>query len=487
MTSMNDFGEFEQVIGLEVHVQLNTSTKIFVGTRNEYGFSPNSLTDPVTLGLPGALPVVNSKAIEFAVMLGLATHCSIRRFTRFARKHYFYPDSPKGYQISQYEEPICENGFIDLIENKKRIGITRIHMEEDAGKSSHFKSSSLVDLNRAGTPLLEVVSEPDLRSAPEALEYLRTLHQFVTYLNICNGNMEQGNFRCDANISVRKRGSSVLGTRTEIKNLNSFKFIEKAIEYETYRHLSIIKDGGTIHQETVLFDSDAGTTRSMRGKEEAADYRYFPDPDLPPIVLSDEFIAQVRELIPELPQEKMARFEFEYGLSRYDAAVLAATKSTADYFEAALQSNATPKSVCNWIVSELFALLNKENSTLEQCKVTAESLGTLVCMIEAGTISGKIGKQVLVSLYEQGGDPEAIVNAQGLSQMSDSAELTTIIGDIINNHPNQFKEFVGGKDSLLGFFVGQVMKATKGKANPELTNNILASLRGDASSGRSKS
>ncbi len=480
MTSINDFQEFEQVIGLEVHVQLNTATKIFVGTKNDYGLSPNSLTDPVTLGLPGALPVVNEKAIEFAVMLGLATKCSIRRFTRFARKHYFYPDLPKGYQISQYEEPICENGFIDLIENEKRIGITRIHMEEDAGKSSHFKSSSLVDLNRAGTPLLEVVSEPDMRSAIEALEYLKTLHQFVTYLNICNGNMEQGNFRCDANISVRKRGSSVFGTRTEIKNLNSFRFIEKAIEYETWRHLSIIKDGGTIHQETVLFDSDAGTTRPMRGKEEAADYRYFPDPDLPPIVLSDEFIAKVRSCIPELPHDKVARFESEYALSRYDATVLTLTRATADYFEAALKSNATPKSVCNWIVSELFALLNRDNTPLEQCKVSAESLGKLVSMIERGTISGKIGKQVLVALYENAGDPEVIVNSQGLSQISDSTELTSIIRGIIANHQNQFKEFVEGKDSLLGFFVGQVMKATKGKANPELTNGILMQLKSNS-------
>lgn len=477
MENKDDFKEFEQVIGLEVHVQLNTATKIFVGTRNDYGLSPNSLTDPVTLGLPGALPVVNEKAIEFAVMLGLATNCSIRRFTRFARKHYFYPDLPKGYQISQYEEPICEHGFIELVENKKRIGITRIHMEEDAGKSSHFKSSSLVDLNRAGTPLLEVVSEPDMRSAGEALEYLKTLHQFVTYLNICNGNMEQGNFRCDANISVRKRGSSTFGTRTEIKNLNSFRFIEKAIEYETWRHLSIIREGGTIHQETVLFDSDAGTTRPMRGKEEAADYRYFPDPDLPPIVLSDEFIARVRSNVPELPHEKIVRFESEYGLSRYDATVLTSTKSTADYFEAALKSNAAPKSVCNWIISELFALLNKENTPLEECKVSAESLGKLVRMIEEGTISGKIGKQVLVALYENGGDPQAVVSSQGLSQMSDSKELTSIIEGIMANHPNQFKEFVEGKDSLLGFFVGQVMKATKGKANPELTNKILTSLK----------
>jgi len=474
MTSMKDF---EQVIGLEVHVQLNTATKIFVGSKNDFGLSPNSLTDPVTLGLPGALPVINEKVLESAIMLGLTTNCSIRRFTRFARKHYFYPDLPKGYQISQYEEPICEHGFIELAENKKKIGITRIHMEEDAGKSIHFRSSSLVDLNRAGTPLLEIVSEPDMRSALEAIEYIKILHQLVTYLNICNGNMEQGNFRCDVNISVRKRGRSDLGTKTEIKNLNSFKFIERAIEYETNRHLSILTDGGTIKQETVLFDSDAGITRPMRGKEDAADYRYFPDPDLPPIILSDEFIDKIKSQIPELPRERMARFETDYELSRYDAEILTLTKSTADYFEAAISSKSTPKLLCNWIVSELFALLNKDNLPLEQSKVSPESLGKLVRMIEDGSISGKIGKQILLELYKNGGDPEEVVNSQGLSQMSNSEELKNIVGGIICNHPSQFKEFVEGKDSLLGFFVGQVMKATKGKANPELTNIILKNFR----------
>jgi aspartyl-tRNA(Asn)/glutamyl-tRNA(Gln) amidotransferase subunit B len=475
---MSQFDNFEQVIGLEVHVQLNTTSKIFCGTRNGYGLCPNSLTDVVTLGLPGSLPVMNEAVVRHAIMLGLATNCSIRPVTRFARKHYFYPDLPKGYQISQFDEPICENGFLILEESQKKINITRIHIEEDAGKSTHVKNSSLIDYNRAGTPLLEVVSAPDIRSAEEAIDYLKRLYQLVTYLGICNGNMEQGNFRCDANISVRPHGQTDrLGTKTEIKNLNSFKFIEKAILVETKRHLSLIAAGHAITQETVLFDSDTGITKPMRNKEGSADYRYFPDPDLPPLTFTNDYIESIKCSLPELPTDKKRRFRDEFGLSDYDAQVLTATKATADYFEKTLLSKASPKLLCNWIVSELFALLNRSDYTIDQCNVPPEQLGELVVMIENKQISGKIGKMVLGVLFEKGGSPEDLIQSLGLNQISNRDEIISLVKDIFNQHPKQFQQFIEGKDALKGFFVGQVMKISKGTADPEIVNEVIDQLK----------
>jgi aspartyl-tRNA(Asn)/glutamyl-tRNA(Gln) amidotransferase subunit B len=474
-TSISD--KFETVIGLEIHVQLNTNSKIFCSTQNQFGVVPNGLTDPITLGLPGSLPVLNMKVVECAILLGLATNCSIRQFTRFARKHYFYPDLPKGYQISQFEEPICENGHIHLEEIGKKIGITRIHMEEDAGKSTHARSSSLVDLNRAGTPLLEVVSEPEMRSSKEAVAYLKVFHQLVTYLGICDGNLEEGNFRCDANVSIRLKGETTFGTKTEIKNLNSFRFVEKAIDYEIARHLEIVNNGSPIIQQTVLFDSDAGTTRPMRTKEEAADYRYFPDPDMPPLLITDSHIAAIRAMLPELPSQLKLRFEQEYGLSGYDAGILTSDKAVATYFEESLKYCNAPKLVCNWIVSELFALLNKESLGISACKITPESFGTLLQFVEKNKISGKIAKQILLQLFAEGGDPLKIIETQSLTQNSNVDELKAMIQSIVAAHPAQFAELQAGKETLVSFFIGQAMKQTKGKANPKLLNELLQEIR----------
>ncbi len=469
--------DFETVIGLEVHVQLATASKIFFATSAAFGAEPNTQIDPVTLGMPGALPVFNKTVADYAIMLGLATKCEIRNVNRFARKHYFYPDLPKGYQISQFEEPICERGQIVLRSNdrSRTIGITRIHMEEDAGKSLHFpgKGYSLVDLNRAGVPLLEVVSEPDLRSPAEAAAYLKVLRQMVCWLGISDGNMEEGSLRCDANISLRPHGEMKYGTRTEIKNLNSFRFVEKALEYEIMRQYKVLKSGGTIVQETLLFDTEAGVTRSMRGKEGSADYRYFPDPDLPPLVVEDSWIAEIRQSLPVLPEEYFVKLTTGYGLNEYDAGVLTADKAIIEYFEKLVETCRDPKLACNWITSDVFGRLNKEQLEFKDLKIPAEDLGRLVQLVSQEVLSGKMARVVFDEMFETGKTAEQIIEEKGLKQNSNEDEIRSLISGILDQSAKQVGEFQQGSSKVIGFFVGQVMKATGGTANPKVVNKLL--------------
>ncbi|HMK50183.1 MAG TPA: Asp-tRNA(Asn)/Glu-tRNA(Gln) amidotransferase subunit GatB [Thermodesulfovibrionales bacterium] len=474
---------YESVIGLEVHAQMLTKTKIFCGCSTEFGSEPNTQTCPVCIGMPGVLPVLNGKALEFAIRTGLATHCTISLFSRFARKNYFYPDLPKGYQISQYELPICENGHLDILVDgeARRIGITRIHMEEDAGKNIHESAAgdggnySFVDLNRAGTPLMEIVSEPDIRSPQEAVEYMKKLRSILRYLGVCDGNMEQGSLRCDANVSVRPFGQEEFGTRAEIKNINSFRFVEKAIEYEIKRQIKVVEGGGRVIQETRLWDSGRGVTESMRGKEEAHDYRYFPEPDLVPITVGKELIDEIRSSLPELPDAKRERFVRDYGLQEPDADFLISEISTADWFEETVKSGGQPKAVSNWMKGDLMKMLNEDGRSIEECAVKPSQLAGMLKLIDNNTISGKIAKTVFEELYKTGKDPEVIVKEKGLIQITDTGEIEKAVDDVLSRHSGEVERYKAGEDKLLGFLVGQVMKLTKGKANPQAVNELLKS------------
>ena len=471
--------EWETVIGLEIHAQLATKSKIFSGAAIAYGAEPNTQACAIDLGMPGVLPVLNREAARMAVMLGLSIGAEIAHRSVFARKNYFYPDLPKGYQISQYELPIVQKGqlAIDLEDGtRKVIGVTRAHLEEDAGKSLHedFHGQSGIDLNRAGTPLLEIVSEPDLRSAKEAVAYMKKLHQMVVYLGICDGNMQEGSFRCDANVSVRRKGDPQFGTRAEIKNLNSFRFVERAIEFEIERQIDRIESGGKVVQETRLYDPDKGETRSMRSKEEANDYRYFPDPDLLPLVLDDDFINAARASLPELPDIKKQRFITQYGLSGYDAGVLTASRDLGDYYEAVVAAlDGEPKLCANWVTGDLAAFLNKDNCVIADSPVSAAKLAGLLRRIQDRTISGKIAKEVFEALWAGQGDADAIIEKRGLRQITDTSAIEKVIDDVIAANPDQLAQYRAGKDKLFAFFVGQVMKLSKGKANPQQVNDLL--------------
>jgi len=470
--------EWETVIGLEVHVQLLTKSKLFSGAATQYGAEPNTQACAVDLALPGVLPVMNREAARMAAKLGLAIGATVNPRSVFARKNYFYPDLPKGYQISQYELPVVQKGTlkIEVDGQEKTVGVTRAHLEEDAGKSLHedFHGLTGIDLNRAGTPLLEIVSEPDMRSAKEAVAYLKKLHSLVTYLEICDGNMQEGSFRCDANVSVRPKGQKEFGTRAEIKNVNSFRFVEKAIEFEVERQIELIEGGGKVVQETRLYDSAKNETRSMRGKEEAHDYRYFPDPDLLPLVLEESFIADVKKTLPELPDAKRERFMSQYKLSAYDAGVLTATRAMADYYETVVRdSGIDPKTVANWVAVELSGFLNRDNTDITESTVTAAMMGGLLKRIADNTISGKIAKEVLEAMWAGEGDADAVIGKKGLKQITDSGAIESVIDDVIAKNPKQLEQYRAGKETLFGFFVGQVMKATQGKANPAQVNELL--------------
>jgi aspartyl-tRNA(Asn)/glutamyl-tRNA(Gln) amidotransferase subunit B len=472
--------EFEPVIGLEIHAQLLTDTKIFCACPAKFGGAPNTHTCPVCLGMPGVLPVLNKKVVEYMIRMALATNCRINRECNFARKNYFYPDLPKGYQISQYAAPPAEHGWVDVEVNgeKKRIGITRIHMEEDAGKLMHDERNpvSMVDLNRTGVPLIEIVSEPDIRSAEEAAAYLRRLHETLVYLEICDGNMEEGSFRCDANVSLRPRGQEKFGTRAELKNMNSFRNVQRAIEYEIKRQQYLLENGNEVVQETRLWDDSAGVTQSMRGKEEAHDYRYFPDPDLVPIVIDEEWVEEIRENLPELPLAKRERFMQDFGLSAYDAGVLTASRALADYYEEVVFRSGQPKIAANWVMGDVLRFLNEEKRDISQCPIAPASLAEVIRLIQEEAISGKMAKEIVEEMYKSGKTPRAIIEEKGLVQITDEFALTQTIAEIIEQNPEQLADYRAGKEKLFGFFVGQAMKATQGKAKPKIINDLLKKM-----------
>ena len=472
--------EYEAVIGLEVHAQLLTQSKIFCGCPTTFGAPANTQICPVCLGMPGVLPVLNRRAVEFAVKMALATNCRIAPESVFARKNYFYPDLPKGYQISQYELPLAEHGFLEIQVNgqPQKIGITRIHLEEDAGKLMHSESRpvSFVDFNRTGVPLIEIVSEPDMRTPEEAVEYLRGLRNILLYLEICDGNMEEGSLRCDANISLRPMGATKFGVKTELKNMNSFRFVRQALEYEIRRQRALLSEGREIVQETRLWDANQGKTFSMRGKEEAHDYRYFPDPDLMPVRINPGWQEELRRSLPELPAARAERFQTELGLPAYDAEVLTGDKALADYFEAVLQEFPQPKQVSNWVMGEVMRELKKEETGIAALKVSPQNLGRLLALVDQGTISGKIAKTVFEEMVHTGHDPEKIIQEKGLAQISDAGALEAQAREILAAHPKEVAEYKAGKTKVLGFFVGQLMRQTKGQANPQLANEVFRKL-----------
>ena len=473
--------EWETVIGLEIHAQLATRSKIFSGSSTAYGATPNVQANLVDLGYPGVLPVLNREAVRMAVRFGLAIGATIARRSIFARKNYFYPDLPKGYQISQYEQPIVEVGSVEIVldDGARRIGITRAHLEEDAGKSLHegLGKQSGIDLNRAGTPLLEIVSEPDLRSAREAIAYMKKIHTLVRYLEICDGNMQEGSFRCDANVSVRHKGRREYGTRCEVKNLNSFRFVERAINYEVARQIELIEGGGSVVQETRLFDSDRNETRPMRSKEEANDYRYFPDPDLLPLALDEAFIEEIRGALPELPDQKAERFSREHGLSRYDAGVLTASREFADFYESVVgMLGGEAKLAANWVMGDLSGFLNRDNLEIGQSPVGAKQLAGLLARIVDNTISGKIAKEVFEAMWASQSDADRIIESKGLRQITDTSAIEKVIAEVMASNTARLADYRSGKDKLFGFFVGQVMKATGGKANPAQVNELLRKM-----------
>ena len=474
--------KYEVVIGLEVHAQLKTKSKIFAPDKNEFGQEPNSLTSPITLGMPGVLPVLNKECVNMGILTGLALNCEIPSRCKFDRKQYFYPDLPKGYQISQYDEPICVNGHLDI--NGKRIGITRAHLEEDAGKLVHAGANgiagstySLVDLNRAGTPLLEIVSEPDMRSSEEAKNYMEELRNIVRYIGVCDGNLEEGSMRCDANISIMPKGSKEFGTRAEIKNVNSFAALQRAIEYEIERQIEIVEEGGEVVQETRLWDDASRETRSMRGKADAHYYRYFPEPDLMPLEISREWVEKIKSEMPELPSQKRARYQ-EIGLSEYDASVIVEQMGLALFFDKVLELGANPKTAVNFIMGEIAAYLKEDHIEITDTKLTPENLAELIALIEKGTISNNIGKQIIIEMLKDGTKASVIVEKTGLSQISDEGAIKELVQKVVDAHPNEVEAYKNGKTNLLGFFVGQIMKETKGRANPKTVNQLLREIIG---------
>lgn len=478
MTVLN--GAWEVVIGLEIHAQLATKSKIFSGASTAYGAEPNTQTSVVDIALPGVLPVLNKEAVHMAVKFGMAIDAEVADRSVFARKNYFYPDLPKGYQISQFDLPIVGLGSIDIeLENgeTKTVGITRAHLEEDAGKSLHedYAGMTGIDLNRAGTPLLEIVSEPDMRSAKEAVAYMKKIHTLVQYIGICDGNMQEGSFRCDANVSVRPKGQEEYGTRAELKNINSFRFVERAINIEVERQIDLIEDGGEVVQETRLYDSVKNETRSMRSKEEANDYRYFPDPDLLPVIITEEYRQQVRGELPELPEQKQQRYIDELGLSAYDAGVITASLALSNYFDIVADKTGDAKLSANWITGELSARLNREEIEIENIEVDAQAFSLLLERIKDNTISGKIAKDVLDAMWNGEGSADEVIESKGLKQITDTGEIEAFVDEVIANNPTQFEELKSGKDKMMGFFVGQIMKMSKGKANPAQVNELIRS------------